>query len=337
MLVDTAPPAAETRRPPRLGFLRSWDTAIILALVASVIVASLTVSGFATSRNVGFLLIDVIPVLLLALPMTLIIVTGEIDLSVASVAGFVSCVFGALWNAGMPMETIIPVCIVIGAVSGAVNGFLVSVVGLPSLAVTIGTLALYRGLAFVVLGDQAVTSFPRAITTGLQAKIGSTGIPVWILPVVLLVIVFAVFLHFTGFGRALFAIGYSVDAARFSGIGVARTKFWLFVISGVVAAVVGVWWTLRYGSARGDNATGLELSVIAAVLLGGVSIFGGKGTLPGVVAGVGLLAILRNALQLASVPEDTLSMLTGGLLILAVVAPNAITSFRSLTRKDSTT
>ena len=305
--------------------------------MASIIVASLTVSGFATPRNVGFLLIDVIPVLLLALPMTLIIITGEIDLSVASIAGFTSCVFGALWNAGIPMETIVPLCIVLGAVSGALNGFLVSVVGLPSLAVTIGTLALYRGLAFVVLGDQAVTSFPRAITTALQAKIGATGIPVWILPVILLVIIFGVALHFTGFGRSLFAIGYSVDAARFSGIGVARTKFWLFVISGLIAAAVGIWWTLRYGSARGDNATGLELSVIAAVLLGGVSIFGGKGTLPGVIAGVGLLAILRNALQLASVPEDTLSMLTGGLLILAVVAPNAISWVRSLSRNASTT
>jgi len=308
-----------------------------VALVASIIVASLTVSGFATSRNVGFLLIDIIPVLLLALPMTLIIITGEIDLSVASIAGFTSCVFGALWNAGIPMETIVPLCLVLGAVSGALNGFLVSVVGLPSLAVTIGTLALYRGLAFVVLGDQAVTSFPRAITTALQAKIGATGIPVWILPVILLVIIFGIALHFTGFGRSLFAIGYSVDAARFSGIGVARTKFWLFVISGLIAAAVGIWWTLRYGSARGDNATGLELSVIAAVLLGGVSIFGGKGTLPGVIAGVGLLAILRNALQLASVPEDTLSMLTGGLLILAVVAPNAISWLRSLSRKASTT
>lgn len=335
MLVDTAPPAAATHRPPRFGFLRGWDTAIIVALLGSIAVASMTVTGFASSRNAGFLLIDVIPILLLALPMTLVILTGEIDLSVASIAGFISCAFGALWNAGLPMETIIPVCIVLGALSGAVNGFLVAVAGLPSLAVTIGTLALYRGLAFVVLGDQAVTSFPRAITTGLQAKIGDTGIPVWIIPVVILAVIFGIVLHFTAFGRTLFAIGYSEDAARFSGISVARTKFWLFVVSGAIAAVVGVWWTLRYGSARGDNATGLELAVIAAVLLGGVSIFGGKGNLPGVIAGVGLLAILRNALQLASVPEDTLSMLTGGLLILAVVAPNAISWARSLSRKTS--
>lgn len=333
MLVDTAPPVPATRPAPRFDILRGWDTAIIVALLASIVIASLTVSGFASPRNAGFLLIDVIPILLLALPMTYIILTGEIDLSVASIAGFVSCAFGALWNAGIPMETIIPLCLVLGAVSGAVNGFLVSVAGLPSLAVTIGTLALYRGLAFVVLGDQAVTSFPRAITTGLQAKIGDTGIPVWIIPVALLAIIFGVVLHFTGFGRSLFAIGYSEDAARFSGIGVSRTKFWLFVVSGAVAALVGIWWTLRYGSARGDNATGLELSVIAAVLLGGVSIFGGKGNLPGVIAGVGLLAVLRNALQLASVPEDTLSMLTGGLLILAVVAPNAGVWLQSLAHK----
>jgi rhamnose transport system permease protein len=333
MLAETTRPAAVRDTVPRLGFLRSWDTAIIIAVLLSIAVASATVTGFASPRNAGFLLIDLIPILLLALPMTLIILTGEIDLSVASIAGFVSCVFGSLWSAGLPLETIIPLCVVLGAVSGAVNGILVSVLGLPSLAVTIGTLALYRGLAFVVLGDQAVTSFPRAVTSGLQAKIGTSGIPVWIIPVIILAIVFGVILHFTGFGRSLFAIGYSEEAARFAGIRVAQTKFWLFIISGAVAALVGVWWTLRYGSARGDNATGLELSVIAAVLLGGVSIFGGKGNLPGVIAGVVLLGVLRNALQLARVPEDTLSMLTGGLLILAVVAPNALAWSRTLSRK----
>ena len=336
MLAETTRPAAVRDTAPRLGFLRSWDTAIIIAVLLSIAVASATVTGFASPRNTGFLLIDLIPILLLALPMTLIILTGEIDLSVASVAGFVSCVFGSLWGAGLSLELIIPLCIVLGAVSGAVNGVLVSVLGLPSLAVTIGTLALYRGLAFVVLGDQAVTSFPRAITSGLQAKIGASGIPVWIIPVVILAIIFGVVLHFTGFGRSLFAVGYSEEAARFAGIRVAQTKFWLFIISGAVAALVGIWWTLRYGSARGDNATGLELSVIAAVLLGGVSIFGGKGNLPGVIAGVVLLGILRNALQLARVPEDTLSMLTGGLLILAVVAPNAIAWSRTLSRRPST-
>jgi rhamnose transport system permease protein len=336
MLAETTRPAAVRDTAPRLGFLRSWDTAIIIAVLLSIAVASATVTGFASPRNTGFLLIDLIPILLLALPMTLIILTGEIDLSVASVAGFVSCVFGSLWSAGLSLELIIPLCVVLGAVSGAVNGVLVSVLGLPSLAVTIGTLALYRGLAFVVLGDQAVTSFPRAITSGLQAKIGASGIPVWIIPVIILAIIFGVVLHFTGFGRSLFAIGYSEEAARFAGIRVAQTKFWLFTISGAVAALVGIWWTLRYGSARGDNATGLELSVIAAVLLGGVSIFGGKGNLPGVIAGVVLLGILRNALQLARVPEDTLSMLTGGLLILAVVAPNAIAWSRTLSRRTST-
>src|SRR6478752_8604735 len=197
MLVDTAPPAAETRRTPRFGFLRSWDTAIILALVASIIVASMTVSGFATSRNVGFLLIDVIPVLLLALPMTLIIITGEIDLSVASIAGFTSCVFGALWNAGIPMETIVPLCLVLGAVAGALNGFLVTVVGLPSLAVTIGTLALFRGIAVGLLGTTAITEFPEEWTDLAKANIPGTPVPMIMVPFIVLAIIFAVVLHFT--------------------------------------------------------------------------------------------------------------------------------------------
>ncbi|WP_369045287.1 ABC transporter permease [Sinomonas sp. P10A9] len=314
---------------PRFGALRGWDAAVIAVLVIGIIAAGSLIPGFASIRNTGFLLIDIIPILLLALPMTLIVLTGEIDLSVASVAGFTSCVFGVLWNAGVPMETIVPLVVLLGAVCGAFNGVLVTAAGLPSLAVTIGTLALFRGLAFVALGDQAVTSFPLAITKGITAKIGATGIPVWLIPVLVLVVAFGIALHFTGFGRTLFAMGYSTDAARFAGIPVAKTKFWLYVVSGAVAGMVGVWWTLRYGSARGDNATGLELSVVAAVLLGGVSIFGGKGNLPGVVAGVALLAVLRNALQLASVPEDTLSMLTGGLLIIAVVGPSALTGIRS--------
>lgn len=326
------PPAA-----PRLRILRGWDAAVIAVLAIGVIAASALIPTFPSVRNTGFLLIDMIPILLLALPMTLIVLTGEIDLSVASVAGFTSCVFGVLWNAGIPMEAIVPLMVVLGALCGAFNGALVAAAGLPSLAVTIGTLALFRGLAFVALGDQAVTSFPLAITKAITAKIGTTGIPIWLIPVLVLVVAFGVALHFTAFGRTLFAMGFSTDAARFAGIPVAKTKFWLYIVSGAVSGLVGIWWTLRYGSARGDNATGLELSVVAAVLLGGVSIFGGRGNLPGVVAGVALLAVLRNALQLASVPEDTLSMLTGGLLIIAVVGPSTLSRIPSRTPRPRST
>jgi rhamnose transport system permease protein len=302
-------------------------------LVLFLLIASFSVEGFASTRNAGFLLLDVVVVALIALPLTLIVVTGEIDLSVASVVGLSSAVMGKLWFAGLSLETIIPLCLVLGAVLGAVNGVLVTRLGLPSLAVTIGTLALYRGLAFVVLGDQAVADFPRAWTTWAISSLGTTGIPQAVLPLLVLIAVTGVLLHATPIGRSLYAMGNSEDAARFSGIDVGRTKLWLFVAAGVVSALGGVFWTLRYGSARADNATGLELQVIAAILLGGVSIFGGSGGLLGVLAGALLLASVRNALQLVNVPSDVLNIVTGVLLIVAVVAPQVTERLRTRVRR----
>jgi rhamnose transport system permease protein len=333
--VDTSPqsPVADSAAPgsvraPRRPFTLPSGSVITTFLVLFLVVASVTVEGFASSRNAGFLLLDVAVIALIALPLTLIVITGEIDLSVASTVGLSSAVMGKLWFAGLPLEVILPLVLLLGGVLGAFNGFLVTRLGLPSLAVTIGTLALYRGLAFVVLGDQAVADFPRSWTTWAISSIGDTGIPVVIVPLLVLVAITAVVLHATPIGRSLYAMGNSEDAARFSGIGVGRTKFWLFVVAGVVAALGGVYWTLRYGSARADNATGLELQVVAAILLGGVSIFGGSGGLLGVMAGALLLASVRNALQLVNVPSDVLNIVTGVLLIVAVVAPQAVAALR---------
>jgi rhamnose transport system permease protein len=328
-----ASPAGQSaaQKPPassRWRMLGSGDAVITFVLVVFLLVASFSVEGFASSRNTGFLLLDVVVIVLIALPLTLVIVTGEIDLSVASTVGLSSAVMGQLWFAGLPLETIIPLCLLLGAVLGAVNGFLVTRLGLPSLAVSIGTLALYRGLAFVVLGDRAVADFPRTWTRWAISSIGATGIPTVVIPLLVLVVITGVVLHATPIGRSLYAMGNSEDAARFSGIDVARTKFWLFVVTGVVSALGGVYWTLRYGSARADNAQGLELQVIAAILLGGVSIFGGRGGLLGVLAGALLLASVRNALQLVNVPSDVLNIVTGVLLIVAVVAPQVTAAVR---------
>ncbi|MGY1829177.1 ABC transporter permease [Geodermatophilus sp. SYSU D01180] len=338
MTVETAPtPAAPAAAPARRGLTLPSGSVITTFLVLFLIIASVTVEGFASTRNAGFLLLDVVVIALIALPLTLVVVTGEIDLSVASVVGLSSAVMGQLWVAGLPLEGIILLVLVLGAVLGAVNGFLVTRLGLPSLAVTIGTLALYRGLAFVVLGDQAVADFPRAWTTWAISSIGSTGIPTVVLPLLVLVAITAVVLHATPVGRSLYAMGNSEDAARFSGIDVARTKLWLFVATGVVSALGGVYWTLRYGSARADNATGLELQVIAAILLGGVSIFGGSGGLLGVMAGALLLASVRNALQLVNVPSDVLNIVTGVLLITAVVAPQVAARVKGRRRRPAAT
>jgi rhamnose transport system permease protein len=330
----TTPPAPPRTATPWRARLASWDAVVILALVLVVLVGSATVEGVGNPRFYRFVVLEAIPIALIALPMTLVIITGEIDLSVASTVGLTCSVLGYLWQAGVTsLPLLIALSLLLGAVLGAVNGLFVTVFGLPSLAVTIGTLALYRGLAYVVLGDRAVADYPVSWTTNAIAPIPGTVIPWFVLVVAALAVVVGVLLYATPIGRALYAIGNNAEAAAYSGIAVARTKFWLFVATGAIAALAGVFWTFRFASARADNATGLELSVVAAVLLGGVSIFGGRGGLVGVLAAVALLGVLRNALQLADVPANALTIVTGTLLILSVVGPNLVRMARERLRR----
>ena len=239
--------------------LTGWDSIIIFLTVLVLIVASLAVPNFGTSRNFTFLILDLLPIALVALPMTFIIITGEIDLSVASTLGLSSSIMGLLWNHGLSIETIIPLCIVLGAILGALNGFLVTGLGLPSLAVTIGTLALYRGLAFVVLGDGAVADFPYNYTTWVTGTIGGGSVPNVLIIIVVLALIFGIVLHATPFGRSLFAIGANDQAAHFSGIRVARTKFWLYVLSGAVAAL--------QNALRLQDVSGQALNIVTGALL----------------------------------------------------------------------
>ena len=316
-------------RPLWQRVLVTREGAVYAALILVIVVATLSVRNFGSPITMTYLLLDVTPILLIALPMTLVIITGEIDLSVASVVGLSSVVLGTLHQGGMPIEAAALVAIVVGALAGAFNGFLITVVGLPSLAVTIGTLALYRGLAVGLLGTTAVTDFTEFWTDLAKSKIGGTGVPTVMILFVLLLVVFAIVLHFTPFGRGIFAIGLSAEAAKFSGVHVERTKFILFVLTGTISALAGIYYTLRFGSARGDNATGLELSVIAAVLLGGVSIFGGRGALHGVVAGVLLIGVLGSALRLANVTSDVINIITGVLLVASVVSTSVLNWVRA--------
>ncbi|MEW1718091.1 ABC transporter permease [Streptomyces sp. NPDC093109] len=303
-----------------------WDTAVGALLVAVFVVGLGTTDGFASGENLAFAFNDIAEVALIALPMTLLVVAGQIDLSVASMLGLGSALTGALWNAGWAFETIVPVVLVVGVAGGLLNGWLVTRVGLPSLAVTIGTLALYRGLASVALGSDAVTDFPR---TYADWAVDTTTIPGTFLtyPVALfigLAVVTAVLLHSTAFGRSLFAIGAQEEAAYFAGIRVKRYKLILFVVTGAFAAFAGIVFTLRYGSARADNGLGFEMLVIASVLLGGVDFDGGRGTLFGAVAGVLLIGVLKNLLTLNDVPNEVQVIVTGLLLVASVLTPRVI-------------
>jgi rhamnose transport system permease protein len=291
-----------------------WETFLLLLCVAVFAFGTAT-DGFAGTDNISFPLVDYSEVALLAFALLPIVLTGEIDLSVASTLGFCSALAGTLWNAGMSFETILPLVLVAGAVLGSVNSLLIVKFGLPSLAVTIGTLGLYRGLAYIVLGDGAVTGFPSA-----YRPLATDYAP---LIVVVIGVLLAVAVHFTPLGRSLYAIGLGSQAARFSGIRVDRIKMLLFVVSGVLAALASIIYTLRYNSARADNANGLELAAVAAVLLGGVSIFGGRGTVFGVAAALLLMAGLRNVLFLNDVSNEIQNVITGLLLIISVLVPVA--------------
>jgi rhamnose transport system permease protein len=311
--------------------LARWETVTVFLLIASILYGTSTSEDFLTLGNLNSILSDISEIALIALPLTLVIIAAEIDLSVASVLGLTCAVMGYLWNHGWAMEMIIPAVIILGGLAGALNGVLITKLGLPSLAVTIGTLALYRGIAVGTLGTKAVTDFPQKWTDLAKQHIGGSSYPVIMIPFVVLAILFALLLHFTSFGRGVYDIGLNDEAAHFTGVNVARTKFILFVLSGAVSAFAGIYITLRYGSARGDNATGLELQVIAAVLLGGVSIFGGRGALHGVIAGVLLIGVISSALRLEDVTVNVINIIIGLLLVLSVMS----TSFLSLVTRAS--
>jgi rhamnose transport system permease protein len=303
--------------------LITWEALLVLLLLVGVVIGSFLSPYFLSSFNLEYALPgNVMEIAIMALPMTLIIIAGEIDLSVASVLGLTSVVLGLLWQNGQPMWLAIGVALLVGLVAGCLNGLLVTRLGLPSLVVTIGTLALFRGLAYVVLGDQAVSNFPTAFTNLGFGTIPGTELPWSGLIFIILVAIFVVVLHFSRWGRQLYAMGNNKEAARFSGIDVNRVKLVLFILSGVIAALAGVIFTARFSSARPDNAVGFELYVVTVVLLGGVNIFGGRGSLLGVVLAIFIVGVLQNVLGLLNISGDIQNLAIGLLLILSVLGPN---------------
>ncbi|UBV44236.1 ABC transporter permease (plasmid) [Deinococcus taeanensis] len=309
-----------SKKPARS--LLGWETTILALVIVALLIGSTLSDAFLTGANLSNLSSNLVEVALIALTMTLIVIAAEIDLSVASIAGMCSALLGVLWAAHVPMPLAVLASLALGTLAGLFNGWLVTRLGLPSLAVTIGTLALYRGLAYALLGDRAVADFPPFWTNLGFGLVPGTQIPIPIVAFAALAVVTAVTLHATPFGRSLYAIGASELAARFAGLRVERTKLLLFTLSGLMSAFAAVIYTFRFSSARADNAAGLELAVIAAVLLGGVSIFGGRGSVTGVIGAVFLIGIIQNALTLADVPNEILTIVTGLLLILSVLGPN---------------
>ncbi|OLL28264.1 ATPase [Burkholderia sp. SRS-W-2-2016] len=306
-----------------------WEALLVIVLIVSLGLGRWLSPVFLTGANLSNVLADLTEIALIALPMTLIIVAAEIDLSVASVLGASSALMGVLWHMGLPMPLVIVLVLIAGALAGLLNGLVIVKLNLPSLAVTIGTLALFRGLAYVLLGDQAVADFPAGYTAFGMDTLGASFIPLPFVIVIVAAVLFTVLLQATAFGRSLYAIGANPTAAAFSGIEVAKIRLRLFVLSGLVSALAGIVYTLRFTSARGDNGEGFELSVIAAVLFGGVSIFGGRGSMVGVLLSLLIIGVLKNALTLDDVSSETLTVVTGVLLLASVLIPNLVARWRA--------
>ena len=300
---------------------RSWDTAILGLLAMVLILASTTTEGFLTSLNISYIFSNTSEITIMAFAMTFLIITGEIDLSIASILALGSSMLGWSYANGAPIWLAILICLAVGTLCGFINGFLVTKVGLGSLAVTIGTLALYRGIANGILGENTVNEFPEAYTSFGFDTIGGTFMPKTLPLIIFFGLIFGFLLHRTPFGRRTLAIGQSPEAARFAGINVVRHKVIVFTFTGFMSGVAGVIYTFRFSTAQADNGVGLELLVISAILLGGVSIFGGVGTMWGVVAGVLLAGAVESWLTLREINAQWRTIVTGILLLISVAAP----------------
>jgi len=300
-----------------------------VALIGLIIVGNALSPFFLTAGNFSNLIAALMEVAIMALPMAMIIILGEIDLSVEAMAGLASALLGFLWAAGVPLSVGIPVVLVVGILGGLLNGLLIARGGLPSLVVTLGTLALFRGLALIVLGPRGVSDFPPEFTEFGFGHVPGTLIPWPFVVFVVLAVVLAIVLHRTWIGRQVYAIGRNTGAARFSGVRVTRVKVSLFAFTGLIAALAGIILTARLSSARADAGEGMTLTVVTVVLLGGVNIFGGSGTIPGVVLAVLVVAVMQNALRLANVSVEVQSIALGLLLILSVVIPTFAHQARS--------
>jgi rhamnose transport system permease protein len=318
-----------SRQPAWRGLLR-WEGALVVVLIAVLLYGSALSDTFLSSTTFFFTGLNMGEIAIMALPMLLIVMIGEIDLSVASMLGLAGAVMGTLYEHGAPIVLAMLAALVVGAAGGSLMGVLVARTGLPSIAVTIGGLTLFRGIAEIILPNPTAKTFP----TGL-ANLGVLPIPgtqlAWSAAIfIVLAIITAVVLHATPLGRALVAMGLQPEAAQFAGIRVRRITFWLYVLSGVVCAFAGILFTLKNSSASYGAGSGLELTVVAIVLFGGVSIFGGRGTVLGVVLSVLIVGALQQALTQIQVPAEVQNIITGALLLISVVVPNAAETLRRL-------
>lgn len=308
--------------------MKSWETLLLAVAVAIFIVNSFTSPYFLNAWNLSDMTFNFTEKAMIAFAMALLIIAGEIDLSVASIIALASTAMGAAVQVGVGTPGLVLVGLGVGLICGAFNGFLVTKMGLPSIVVTIGTMSLFRGISYIVLGDQAYRGYPPEFSFFGQ------GYVFWVISFefvlfAVIAVVYFVILHKTNFGRAVYAIGNNPVGAEFSGIRVSRIKFILFLLTGLMSGVAAICLTSRLASTRPSIAFGWELEIVTMVVLGGVSILGGSGSIPGVVIAAFVMGLVTFGLGLLNVPGIVMSIVIGLLLIGVIALPRLWEKWRA--------
>ncbi|KJS15796.1 MAG: branched-chain amino acid ABC transporter permease [Hoeflea sp. BRH_c9] len=327
------PRAPDRNIPDRLTspfqrHLRSWETLLLAVAVGIFIINALSSPYFLDPWNLSDATFNFTEKAMIAFAMALLIISGEIDLSVASIIALTSTAMGYLAQSGFGVPELVAAGLMVGMLCGAFNGFLVTGLGLPSIVATIGTMSLFRGISYIVLGDQAFRGYPAGFSFFGQGYVWWVFTFEFVLFAVL-AIAYGILLHKTDFGRAVYAIGNNPLAARFSGVRVGRVKFILFLLTGLMAGIAAICLTSRLGSTRPSIAFGWELEIVTMVVLGGVSILGGSGTIPGVVIAAFVMGMVTFGFGLINVPGIVMSIFIGILLISVIALPRLWSNFRT--------
>lgn len=320
--------------PDKLGtplrrVMASWEVLLLGVAILIFIANSLASPYFLNAWNLSDATFNFTEKAIIAFAMALLIIAGEIDLSVAAIIALASTAMGAAVQMGVGTPGLVAIGIGTGLACGAFNGFLVAGLKLPSIVVTIGTMSLFRGISYLVLGDQAYGKYPADFAYFGQGYVFSVISFEFVLFLVMAVL-FAILLHATNFGRQVYVIGNNPFAARFSGIPVERVKFILFLLTGLMSGIAAVCLTSRLGSTRPSIAQGWELEVVTMVVLGGVSILGGSGTIAGVVIAAFVMGLVTFGLGLLNVPGIVMSIFVGLLLIVTIAIPIVVRRLRAL-------
>jgi rhamnose transport system permease protein len=301
--------------------LKSWEGLLILILGVVITLNSLNAPNYLSIGNQINLFTLSIEKVIVALTMTFLIINGEIDLSAPSIMGLAACLAAFLFGNGMDMVTAVFLALLVGVLVGLFNGFWVAIVGLNSLVVTLAMNIAFRGLARVLLEDRSISRFPDWFNAlGQKPLLGP--FPLSLLIFFGMFLLFLIILQYSGFGRSIYVIGNNKDVARYAGVRVRQVKLWLYVASGFVSALAGLLLAARLGAVRGDLGQGFELDIVTMSLLGGVSIFGGSGTLYGVFLSIMIILNIRNGMSLANFSGHFQTGVIGLLLIFSVLGPN---------------